>query len=59
MDRPLFRGYRYGEYGFGNRTSKSTLYWPQSELGRKLAEMHKAGKSDKGFGFDVNNTIGR
>ncbi|KAG7018966.1 Protein-ribulosamine 3-kinase, chloroplastic [Cucurbita argyrosperma subsp. argyrosperma] len=30
----------------------------QFELGRKLAEMHKAGKSDKGFGFDVNNTIG-
>ncbi|KAF8379415.1 hypothetical protein HHK36_028850 [Tetracentron sinense] len=30
----------------------------QSALGRKLAEMHKAGKSDKGFGFDVNNTIG-
>lgn len=31
----------------------------QSELGRKLAEMHKAGKSVKGFGFDVDNTIGR
>ncbi|CAL1379380.1 unnamed protein product [Linum trigynum] len=30
----------------------------QSELGRKLAEMHKAGKSAKGFGFDVDNTIG-
>ncbi|KAE7999784.1 hypothetical protein FH972_004182 [Carpinus fangiana] len=30
----------------------------QSILGRKLAEMHKAGKSEKGFGFDVNNTIG-
>ncbi|CAM8981412.1 unnamed protein product [Rhodiola kirilowii] len=30
----------------------------QSVLGRKLAEMHKAGKSDKGFGFDVDNTIG-
>ncbi|CAN1157555.1 Protein-ribulosamine 3-kinase, chloroplastic [Linum perenne] len=30
----------------------------QSELGRKLAEMHKAGKSGKGFGFDVDNTIG-
>ncbi|KAG6666736.1 protein-ribulosamine 3-kinase, chloroplastic-like isoform X1 [Carya illinoinensis] len=30
----------------------------QSVLGRKLAEMHKAGKSKKGFGFDVNNTIG-
>ena len=41
-------------------TYKSTLlHWPQSELGRKLAEMHKSGKSDKGFGFDVNNTIGR
>ncbi|KAG8391754.1 hypothetical protein BUALT_Bualt01G0219900 [Buddleja alternifolia] len=30
----------------------------QSALGRKLAEMHKAGKSRKGFGFDVDNTIG-
>ncbi|XP_062156590.1 protein-ribulosamine 3-kinase, chloroplastic isoform X2 [Alnus glutinosa] len=30
----------------------------QSVLGRKLAEMHKAGKSEKGFGFNVNNTIG-
>ncbi|CAN1236799.1 Protein-ribulosamine 3-kinase, chloroplastic [Linum grandiflorum] len=30
----------------------------QSELGRKLAEMHKVGKSGKGFGFDVDNTIG-
>lgn len=30
----------------------------QSMLGRKLAEMHKAGKSEKGFGFDVDNTIG-
>lgn len=30
----------------------------QSILGRKLAEMQKAGKSSKGFGFDVDNTIG-
>ncbi|KAM6584902.1 hypothetical protein CsatB_011904 [Cannabis sativa] len=30
----------------------------QSVLGRKLAEMHRAGKTDKGFGFDVDNTIG-
>ncbi|XVE77055.1 hypothetical protein DITRI_Ditri13aG0031100 [Diplodiscus trichospermus] len=30
----------------------------QSLLGRKLAEMHKAGKSEKGFGFPVDNTIG-
>ncbi|XP_028784974.1 protein-ribulosamine 3-kinase, chloroplastic-like isoform X1 [Neltuma alba] len=30
----------------------------QSDLGRKLAEMHKVGKSSKGFGFDVDNTIG-
>ncbi|GMY09456.1 protein-ribulosamine 3-kinase, chloroplastic [Fagus crenata] len=30
----------------------------QSVLGRKLAEMHKAGQSKKGFGFEVNNTIG-
>ncbi|KAL3829622.1 hypothetical protein ACJIZ3_018424 [Penstemon smallii] len=30
----------------------------QSVLGRKLAEMHKAGKCEKGFGFDVDNTIG-
>jgi hypothetical protein len=31
----------------------------QSALGRKLAEMHKAAKSDKGYGFHVENTIGR
>ncbi|EOA24392.1 hypothetical protein CARUB_v10017641mg [Capsella rubella] len=30
----------------------------QAELGRKLAEMHKAGISSKGFGFEVDNTIG-
>lgn len=30
----------------------------QYVLGRKLAEMHKAGKSENGFGFDVDNTIG-
>ncbi|XP_070681337.1 protein-ribulosamine 3-kinase, chloroplastic isoform X2 [Malus domestica] len=30
----------------------------QSVLGRKLAEMHKAGKSEKGFGFEVDNTVG-
>ncbi|KAK4418698.1 Protein-ribulosamine 3-kinase, chloroplastic [Sesamum alatum] len=30
----------------------------QSALGRKLAEMHKAAKSEKGFGFHVDNTIG-
>ncbi|KAH7653662.1 Protein-ribulosamine 3-kinase protein [Dioscorea alata] len=30
----------------------------QSVLGRKLGEMHKAGKSERGFGFDVDNTIG-
>ncbi|KAK3034891.1 hypothetical protein RJ639_033254 [Escallonia herrerae] len=30
----------------------------QSALGRKLAQMHKSGKSKKGFGFDVDNTIG-
>ncbi|KAL2337381.1 hypothetical protein Fmac_011827 [Flemingia macrophylla] len=30
----------------------------QSDLGRKLAEMHKAGKSSKGYGFDIDNTIG-
>ncbi|CAD6201648.1 unnamed protein product [Miscanthus lutarioriparius] len=30
----------------------------QSVLGRKLAEMHKAAKSDKGYGFHVGNTIG-
>ncbi|KAH0980365.1 hypothetical protein GBA52_007542 [Prunus armeniaca] len=37
---------------FGSRRSN------QSVLGRKLAEMHKAGKSEKGFGFEVNNTVG-
>ncbi|VAI10947.1 unnamed protein product [Triticum turgidum subsp. durum] len=31
----------------------------QSALGRKLVEMHKAAKSDKGYGFYVENTIGR
>ncbi|WVZ55173.1 hypothetical protein U9M48_005872 [Paspalum notatum var. saurae] len=30
----------------------------QSALGRKLAEMHRAAKSDKGYGFPVDNTIG-
>ncbi|KAJ0572466.1 putative protein-ribulosamine 3-kinase [Helianthus annuus] len=30
----------------------------QSILGRKLAEMHKAAKSENGFGFHVDNTIG-
>ncbi|GJN09301.1 hypothetical protein PR202_ga27297 [Eleusine coracana subsp. coracana] len=30
----------------------------QSALGRKLAEMHKNAKSDKGYGFYVDNTIG-
>ncbi|XP_042480470.1 protein-ribulosamine 3-kinase, chloroplastic [Macadamia integrifolia] len=30
----------------------------QSLLGRKLAEMHKAGKPAEGFGFPVENTIG-
>ncbi|GLJ53944.1 hypothetical protein SUGI_1152890 [Cryptomeria japonica] len=30
----------------------------QAKLGRKLGEMHKAGISDKGFGFMVDNTIG-
>eukprot|EP00271_Cylindrocystis_brebissonii_P007256 TRINITY_DN20576_c0_g1_i1.p1 TRINITY_DN20576_c0_g1~~TRINITY_DN20576_c0_g1_i1.p1 ORF type:complete len:368 (+),score=32.31 TRINITY_DN20576_c0_g1_i1:36-1139(+) len=30
----------------------------QAELGRRLAQMHKAGTTDRGFGFDVDNTIG-
>uniref|UniRef100_A0ACD5VXI0 Uncharacterized protein n=1 Tax=Avena sativa TaxID=4498 RepID=A0ACD5VXI0_AVESA len=30
----------------------------QSGLGRKFAEMHKAAKSEKGYGFYVENTIG-
>uniref|UniRef100_A0A0D9VNQ3 Protein-ribulosamine 3-kinase, chloroplastic n=1 Tax=Leersia perrieri TaxID=77586 RepID=A0A0D9VNQ3_9ORYZ len=30
----------------------------QSAFGRKLAEMHKAAKSDKVYGFYVDNTIG-
>lgn len=30
----------------------------QAELGKRLAEMHKAGTSDKGFGFPMDNTIG-
>lgn len=37
----------------------SWFFSHQAELGRKLAEMHKAGKSSKGFGFEVDNTIGR
>ncbi|KAL8495372.1 hypothetical protein ACS0TY_019500 [Phlomoides rotata] len=40
----------YIEFG-GSRSN-------QAALGRKLAEMHKAGKSTTGFGFDVDNTIG-
>lgn len=35
--------------------SENTKSW--SEMGRKLAAMHKA-TSSKGFGWDVNNTIG-
>lgn len=31
----------------------------QAELGRLLAEMHKTSSSEKGFGFVVDNTIGR
>ncbi|VFQ84018.1 unnamed protein product [Cuscuta campestris] len=31
----------------------------QSAIGRKLAEMHKSAKSNMGFGFHVDNTIGR
>ncbi|KAJ8565416.1 hypothetical protein K7X08_007992 [Anisodus acutangulus] len=31
----------------------------QSALGRRLAEMHTAATSEKGFGFQVDNTIGR
>uniref|UniRef100_A0A0C9RH04 protein-ribulosamine 3-kinase n=1 Tax=Wollemia nobilis TaxID=56998 RepID=A0A0C9RH04_9CONI len=30
----------------------------QAKLGRELAQMQKAGTSDKGFGFMVDNTIG-
>lgn len=30
----------------------------QAELGRQLAEMHKASSSERGFGFDMDNTIG-
>ncbi|GMY31669.1 subtilisin-like protease SBT6.1 isoform X1, partial [Fagus crenata] len=43
----------------------STLSWnslnsvlPEA-IRRKLAEMHNAGQSEKGIGFDVNNSIGR
>jgi hypothetical protein len=38
------------------------LFWSnrllQSTLKTKLAEMHKAAKSDKGYGFHVENTTG-
>lgn len=40
-------------------TSVQLIVYSQAVLGRKLAEMHKAATSDKGFGFDVDNTIGR
>ncbi|KAH9543353.1 hypothetical protein CY35_13G060600 [Sphagnum magellanicum] len=30
----------------------------QAELGRQLGEMHKAGSTDQGFGFHMDNTIG-
>lgn len=39
--------------------SKIKVFLMQAELGRQLAEMHKAGTSEKGYGFDVDNTIGR
>jgi protein-ribulosamine 3-kinase len=42
---------------FFNKVNKN--FCRQSVLGRKLAEMHKAAKSDKGYGFYVDNTIGR
>ncbi|KAG5021957.1 hypothetical protein JHK85_018299 [Glycine max] len=48
--------------GLGAMYETGTIRVPKpykSDLGRKLAEMHKAGKSSKGFGFDVDNTIGR
>ena len=45
--------------GGGSTFDCWTFTGRQSVLGRKLAEMHKAGKSEKGFGFDVDNTIGR
>ncbi|XP_002988877.2 protein-ribulosamine 3-kinase, chloroplastic [Selaginella moellendorffii] len=35
----------------------STLHG-QRELGRMLGKMHKAGISDRGFGFEMDNTIG-
>ena len=40
-------------------SSKIEVFSMQAELGRQLAEMHKAGTSEKGYGFDVDNTIGR
>jgi len=42
---------------FGSSTSRDGQD-SQSVLGRKLGDMHKAGKSEKGFGFAVQNTIG-
>ncbi|XP_052194802.1 protein-ribulosamine 3-kinase, chloroplastic isoform X2 [Diospyros lotus] len=47
--------------GLGAMYETKSIHVPRpfkSVLGRKLAEMHKAGKSEKGFGFDVDNTIG-
>ncbi|CAA6674800.1 unnamed protein product [Spirodela intermedia] len=48
----------YIEFGLLGRPGSFCCLQLDSVLGKKLAEMHKAGKSDKGFGFDVDNTIG-
>jgi protein-ribulosamine 3-kinase len=46
----------FGLAFFLNKVKKN--FCRQSVLGRRLAEMHKAAKSDKGYGFYVDNTIG-
>ncbi|KAL2629583.1 hypothetical protein R1flu_014269 [Riccia fluitans] len=47
-----------GSYIIMEHINMGTSRGGQAELGRQLALMHKAGKTDKGFGFEMDNTIG-
>ncbi|KAL3687598.1 hypothetical protein R1sor_013907 [Riccia sorocarpa] len=47
-----------GSYIIMEYINMGTSRGGQAELGRQLAQMHKAGSTDKGFGFDMDNTIG-
>lgn len=42
-----------------NQFQETWFFSHEAEIGKKLAETHKAGKSSKGFGFEVDNTICR